>query len=56
MENFISKHQLKILDKQYNMQAEYLLLVEDEQIRNKINDYMQGKIEIIPKENIEYVY
>lgn len=56
MENFISKHQLKILDKQYNMQAEYLLLVEDEQISNKINDYMQGKIEIIQKENIEYVY
>lgn len=56
MENFIAKNQLKILNKEYELKVTYTLLLEQIDILNKITDFMQGKISIEYKEDIEYVY
>lgn len=56
MENFIAKNQLKILNKEYELKVTYTLLLEQIDILNKITDFMQGKISIEYKEDIEYIY
>ena len=56
MENFIAKNQLKILNKEYELKVTYLLLLEQNDILDKITDFMQGKIEITFDKEIEYVY
>lgn len=56
MENFISKNQLKILDKEYELKVAYKLLLETPGILEKITDFMQGKIEINYDKDIEYIY
>lgn len=56
MENYIAKNQLKILNKEYDLKVCYTLLLEQDGILEKITDFMQGKIEINFKENIDYIY